>query len=550
MSKNLNSSVYIAWWVWIVETIGDWNPQLLRELKSRINWRNLIATGLLSIGLQASFLAYRFTLIPVDRVTDRRVYHEYCQINSDAGCAADALGNALINWQEWWAHVAMVSGLIFVLMATVGAYFVASSFRQERELGTLDFLRLVPRSSFTVLVGKLLGLPVLVYLAAICALPLQLFAVRAAQISILTVLTWDLAMVGLTMMCYLSAALVTLRSNALPIVQSIITFISSGVLVAISLRWYGRYDNSTLQWYGIRLDNQPLTFLVLSTLTGWGCYWLYRALERSYQQPNSPILSRTQSYLWSLTYHLFLLGFCVIYKLPNYVYFFSGTSDAKFTHRLAFDLSLNAYSGGGSYEGIYGNLPPLFWSLLLFWLLLTISLMLPNVRAMTEWAQEQQLKPNWWKTMLWDDRSPAILAALVNIGIAIAVWSIPISIATPTSRSSIITWLLASTIALIFAGIWSTIAHFRLFGRVSKYRLLMVGVASIFILPAYIWETNARGKNIGEWFGLFPSTFGGMLLSAIESNPWGSIVVILGMLWIWIWLLLCLQTKLAQLGRS
>jgi ABC-type transport system involved in cytochrome c biogenesis permease component len=550
MSKNIDNLVYVAWWVWIVDAIGDWNPQLLRELKSRVNWRNIIVTGLLSIGIQVSFLAYRSTLLPVDRVTDRRVYHEYCQINSDAGCAADALGNPLINWQEWWAHVAMGSGVIFVLMATVGAYFVASSFRQERELGTLDFLRLVPRSSATVLVGKLLGVPVLVYLAGICVLPLQLYAVHAAQISILTVLTWDLAMVGLTVMCYLSAALVTLRSHIIPIVLAIITSISSGVLVAISSRWYGDYyKESTLQWYGILLGNQPLTFLVLSTLTCWGIYWLYRALERSYQQPNSPILSRTQSYLWSLNYHLFLLGFCVIYKRHNYLPLFN-ISNGKFTHRLAFDLSLNAYSGGGSYDSIFGNLPPMFWSLLLFWLLLTISLMLPNVRSMAEWAQEQDLKPDWWKTMLWDDRSPAILAALVNIGIAIAVWSIPVAIAFPISRSSIVTWLLASTIALIFAGIWSTIAHFRLFGRVSKYRLLMVGVASIFILPAYIWETNARGKNIGEWFGLFPSTFGRMLLSAIESNPWGSIIVILGMLWIWIWLLLCLQTKLAQLGRT
>ena len=548
MSKNLNSSVYIAWWVWIVEAIGDWNPQLLRELKSRVNWRNSIVTGLLSIGLQASFLAYRSTLLPIDRVTDDTVYPQYCQIDLAFRCAADALGNPIIDWAQWWAHVAMGSGLIFVLMATVGAYFVAGSFRQERELGTLDFLRLVPRSSATVLVGKLLGVPVLVYLAAICALPLQLYAVCAADLSTLTLLTWDLAMVGLTIMCYLSATLVTLRSNALPILSAIVTFISSGVLVAISLRWYGKYDNFTLQWYGIRLDNQLQTFLVLIALTGLGCYWLYRAVERSYQQPNRPILSRTQSYLWSLTYHLFLLGFCVIHKLPD-EYFFKDTSHSQFTPRLAFDLSLNAYSGGTSSDGFSGNLPPMFWSLLLFWLLLTISLMLPNVRAMTEWAQEQDFKPDWWKTMLWDDRSPAILAALVNIGIAIAVWSIPISIAFPISRSSIFTYPLAAIVALIFTGIWSTIVHFRLFGRVSKYRLFLVGVASIFILPVYIWETNARGKHFGEWFGLFPSTFGKMLLLTIESNPWGSIIVILGMLWIWSWLLLCLQTKLAQIER-
>jgi ABC-2 family transporter protein len=544
MSKNLNSSVYIAWWVWIVETIGDWNPQLLRELKSRVNWLNLIVTGLCSIGLQASFLAYRSTLLPARRVTDSWVYHQYCQQHSNPGCAVDALGNLLIDWPEWWAHVAMGSGLVFVLMATVGAYFVASSFRQERELGTLDFLRLVPRKSATVLVGKLVGVPVLVYFAALCTLPLQLYAIRAAGISTLTVVAWDLAMVGLTMMCYLSATIVTLRANVLPILSAIVTSISSGLLVPICLRWYGRYDRSTLQWYGIYLDNHLPTFLVLSALTGLGIYWLYQALVRSYQQPSSPILSRTQSYWWSLTYHLFLLGFCVVRKLPDRAYFVGGTSDAKFAHRLAFDLSLNANNSGSSDEGLYGNLPPMFWSLLLFWLLLTIALMLPKVRSMTAWAQEQQFKPNWWQPMLWHDRSPAIFAALINVGIAIVVWSIPVALSFPISRSSLVAWLLSSIILLIFTGIWSTIAHLRQFGRVRKYRLLLAGAIGIFILPTFLWETNARGKNIGEWFGLFPSIFGEMLLRAIDANPWGAIIVILGMLWVWVWLLLCLQTKL------
>jgi hypothetical protein len=544
MSKNLNSWLGIAGWGWLVETLGDWNPQLLRELTSRVNWQNLIGTGLCSIGLQASFLAYRSTLLPANEVTHSWGYHQYCQQTLNPGCAVDALGNLLIDWQEWWAHVALGSGLVFVLMATLGAYLVASSFRQERELGTLDFLRLVPRRASTVLVGKLLGVPVLVYLAALCALPLQLYAVRAAGISTVTVLTWDLAMVGLTAMCCLSAALVTLRTNAIPILSAISTLVLSGVLVTICLRWYGKYDRSTLQWYGIGLDNHPPTFLVLSGLAVVGSYWLYRALERSYQQPDLPILSRTQSYLWSLTYHLFLLGFCIVRKLPDRVDVFDRTNDAKFDHQLAFDFSLNAYSGGGSYEGIYGNLPPMFWSLLLFWLLLTISLMLPNVRSMAAWAQEQWFEPARWQKMLWHDRSPAILAALINVGIAIGVWSIPVALSFPISRSSLVTWLLSSIILLILTGIWSKIAHLKQFGRVRKYRLLWAGAIGIFILPVFIWETNARGKNIGEWFGLFPSIFGEMLLRAIDANPWGAIIVILGMVWVWAWLLLCLQTKL------
>lgn len=64
MSRNLYTSRFVAGWAEIVDLFSNWHPQLLRELNSQVSWRNIAATGLGSIGLQAAFCGYRSTLIP------------------------------------------------------------------------------------------------------------------------------------------------------------------------------------------------------------------------------------------------------------------------------------------------------------------------------------------------------------------------------------------------------------------------------------------------------------------------------------------------------
>jgi ABC-type transport system involved in multi-copper enzyme maturation permease subunit len=46
----------------------------------------------------------------------------------------------------------------------------------EAEKGTLNFLRLSPRSSANILIGKLLGVPILSYLTILLLLPLHLLS--------------------------------------------------------------------------------------------------------------------------------------------------------------------------------------------------------------------------------------------------------------------------------------------------------------------------------------------------------------------------------------
>ena len=65
--------------------------------------------------------------------------------------------------------------MTFALL-TIGSYLLLSNLDKEQRRGTLNFIRLSPRSATNILGGQLMGAPILVYLAIALALPLQLKA--------------------------------------------------------------------------------------------------------------------------------------------------------------------------------------------------------------------------------------------------------------------------------------------------------------------------------------------------------------------------------------
>ena len=60
---------------------------------------------------------------------------------------------------------------------------------KEEKRGTLAFVRLSPASAQSVLVGKFLGVPILVYWAIALAIPLHLWAAVQARLSLSTVIS-------------------------------------------------------------------------------------------------------------------------------------------------------------------------------------------------------------------------------------------------------------------------------------------------------------------------------------------------------------------------
>jgi hypothetical protein len=471
MSKHSSSSLGNYWWSRVADTIGDWNPQFLRELKSRVSWRSVSLAVLLSIGLQMLIVINKFNKI-LPNINDR--HQSYCKAFTGQKCAVDVMGNPVISWPTWWGDVSVdISRSMFVGLLVVGVYALASNFKQEKKRGTLNFLRLSPQKARSVILGKLLGVPALIYIAVFCALPLQIHAVHAAQIARVNVLVWDLAMLGLGMLFYLGAVLATLWSGIMPIVLTAITMPMSYAFISLSLRWHGKYDdNSVLQWYGFKFINHPLAFLLMAAMSILGIYWLYQAIKHRYHQPTGAVLSRLQSYVWSFTYHLFLLGFCTSSRYDP--------STNKLADRLSFDFGLHTYVGNGSDDTAYGYLPNVFCLMFLGWFLSLIPVLLPSRQSLTDWYRNRQKHQGWWQTRLWDNHSSATLAVLVNLMIANLVWLWPIIVVSSQPLVTVVPVVLKGfLITANFMAILTTIAHLLMFSSAVYQRIWKVGLFSL-----------------------------------------------------------------------
>jgi ABC-type transport system involved in cytochrome c biogenesis permease component len=535
MSKNLNGSLLSCWRSQIAEVIGDWNPQLLLELKSRVNWRSVSLSILLSIGIQSLILISKFTKIHYP-------YRSYCKTLLASKCVMDHPDTPLINWSAWWADISITSGagiaidlsyVMFIGMFVAGVYALASNFNQEKKLGTLLLVQLSPQKARSIIVGKVLGVPILIYLAVLCALPLQIYATHLAQISRANVVTWDLAMLGLGLIFYLGAMAATLWLKAIPIILTALTIPLSYVAVALSLRWHGKYDDSVLQWYGIRLSNHPSSFLLMAAMSGLGIYWLYKTLVRYHHQPTASILSRAQSYIWSLTYHLFLLGFCTSYSYDRNTY--------KLAPQLSFDFGLHTYTGGGSDDTAYGQLPGAFSFLLWGWLMLLIPVLLPSTQALTNWYRHRRSQQGWWKTRLWDDRSPATLAVLVNLMIASLVWILPIAINSGSFFAALI-WIVSNLVTgSIFMAICTTIAQLKLFWPVAQRRFWSLGVFGLLLFPLFAHDALRGYADTTQLIWIFGNI-------GVFFLGWMFWPVLITMLCGLVWSQRCLSDKLAEIS--
>jgi ABC-type Na+ efflux pump permease subunit len=71
-----------------------------------------------------------------------------------------------------------------------GTYLLVSDLATEKNNGTLNFIRFSPQSTQSVLIGKMLGVPIALYITVLCALPLHLWAGLAGQIPLGRIVTF------------------------------------------------------------------------------------------------------------------------------------------------------------------------------------------------------------------------------------------------------------------------------------------------------------------------------------------------------------------------
>jgi hypothetical protein len=527
------------------------NPQLLRELKSRLNWRNVLITIALSVISQFLVLMSFVAKLP----KTPRLGQEYCLKIVDSICVIDLLENILIVWPKWWADISVaLSWTMVYVLALGGVYLLASNFSQEERRGTLDFIRLTPQNAGTIIGGKFAGVPILVYLGVALALPLQLHAVHQAGISRLHVVSWDMLMLMVSLLLYGGAVLAALwfKTPAIMLTGAAAYLIYPNA--AYSMKWLASNSSSRLKWYGLSLDNHLPYYWVFSILATLGVYWLYQALKRRYLKPKSIVLSKLQSYLWSFLYHLFLLGFCLSSGV--------GSTTHQWGFHVPVGLGRPGFDGFIIDEGISDTIVFVF---ALAWLWLLIPLLLPGRQSLIEWARYHHLhrsnqphqpkrskrSVHWLKSLVVDDQSPAILAVILNVLIGFGVWMIPLFfngvITSDIYRAERLP--MGIVITLLLMAIYSTVAHWVLFWRVNHRHYWMTGIiAGLICLPLVgvaIFSQNTRTSE-NPLFLLSPFLW----TSLQDVNPLAPVLVILLLMCVLFFLTLRLRHVLMKVGRS
>ena len=148
--------------------LSDRNPQLLREVKGRVTRRNVLVTLALSLVTQLLIVGYYG--LPSD------------------SAYAETSARQIMMWRSWWFDIFNTTTWIaLLLLLFLGSYLLVEDIAKEERRGTLDFVRLSPESAQSVLLGKLLGVPILLYGAIALAVPLHFWAAINAGLSLLTI---------------------------------------------------------------------------------------------------------------------------------------------------------------------------------------------------------------------------------------------------------------------------------------------------------------------------------------------------------------------------
>ena len=559
-----------------IDRLGEWNPQLLRELKGRLKGRNVaIAVGASVLGYLGMFF---YGLNQFTRLSDSYYYVDsneiFCklpdtylasqaklsqlqeqyhllqdqffryssdeyydlakiiqlkvsienvktQITNLPGidpifeCPKDAIDIPL-----WWQYqhgqmFAWLSVIVLFILLIVGTYMLIADLAGEERRGTLNFIRLTPQSAQSILLGKLLGVPILLYLAAILIIPLHLWLGVSAQIPLGEIFSFYAVLVAGCALFNSAALLFGLMSSWLNGFQSwlgggtVFTFLliaQNNWSYNSQVNWinmfspavvlpylynqtelhhqafpYSENEIQTLQWFHIPVGFAGLG-IVSFVLLNYGLWtgWIWQALKRRFQNSNATILSKGQSYWLVTCWEILLLGFA----------WHDSSGDAA----IAF-VSFNA--------------------VLLLGLIAALS---PHRQVLQDWARyrQQVINRKGWgiiQDLIWGEKSPAIFAIGINLAIAITTFCFWVGIEVWKNSESfnIEEWLellLAIAFFISITLICATLAQLMLMMKTPKRALWATGsIVAILSLPPImltIWGIDPYDNPIPWLFSSFP----------------------------------------------
>lgn len=542
-----------------IERAGDFNSQLFRELKSRFNPRNVLLVSAIGILGQIALCFLFVSSLPLN---SRRSYDRYClgspppdwnnydpsnNYITEHFCTKDLLGQAVINWQLWWLDLfTTISVIGITILLVVGTYLLISDLAKEQRRGTLNFIRLSPQSVKTIFLGKLLGVPALLYWLTVLTIPLHFVAGILANIPILLILAFYGVLIASCAFFFHLALLIGLTNSKSVSFHSFV--VSGGLLFYLMIMmgmtlWGDRGGfHSPLDWAGLFYPGKALvylaqsTFLPFKTVTylgdanltqllwygqpifnyAWSAIafmlinygiWTYgitQAINRRFRRPHSVWLSKKQSYGLTLSFIVITLGF-----VPQ------STSSTP----------------------LYYNFVILQFLIFACFMVLTGALS-PQRQTLQDWARHRhqlsQTPRSLIKDLIWGEQSPSSVAIAVNGGI-VFLYTLPATLIFPLENYRLAVMmglLLGLSINLFYALIFQRLLLLktsnRLIGAVSVLAML-----TIFPLIAVV-IVGARFTSISSiWFFTFMPMVGGQLIFGIGSvmallGQWTLIVLISG----------------------
>ncbi|HEY9875138.1 MAG TPA: hypothetical protein V6D12_17020 [Candidatus Obscuribacterales bacterium] len=483
-----------------LDRLGDWNPQLFREIKGRLTPRNLaIAVAISLVGQLLVLMSLAGQLPANDAIGEVR--RKYCtgikpEPYYQPLCVRDALGAFEINWQLWSLDVFLVLSLIGIFgILVVGTHMLISDLSREEHRGTLNFIRLSPQSSSNILTGKLLGVPILLYVAVALALPLHLLLGLAANISLSLILSFYAVLGASCLFFYSLSLLYGLVSSGIGGFQA---FLGSGSVLMFLLVTTEFTYNTPVDW--LKLFNpsmalpylfgsspltssiSPLWFIEKLKLSGffylpvgasaWSAigfmllnyalwnYWAWQGLKRCFHNPNATIFSKRQSYLLTACFEVMILGFA---SQPVQGDYYSRSHSSNLGYLLIFNLLLFVF---------------------------LIAALSPHRQVLQDWARyrhQKQSSRKWGvvRDLIWGEKSPAPLAVAMNLAIAATILTpwVLLGFENDLKIPALLGLLLSANLILIYA----CVAQLMLFMKTQKRALWAAStVAGLIILPPII----------------------------------------------------------------
>ncbi len=505
----------------LINQLGESNPQLFRELKGRLIPRNILISVAASLLGQLLLLMSFSSKLPVfDEKNTNLVYNIFCTGSrkeySSPLCVTDAVGSFVINWELWWQRVFLWLSLIGIFsLLVVGTYMLIADLSKEDGKGTLNFLRLTPSSSTSILGGKLLGVPILLYLAIALTIPLHLVAGFSGDIPLIQILGFYGVITASCLFFYSAALLFGLVGNWLGTFHAwlgagtvlMFLFVMTNAInyngtqntpfdwlslfnPAILLPYLigGRFldnpaynDSSNngfidLLWFYLPVGSKGLTISGFAILNcGLWSYLMWSGLKRSFHNPNATLLSKRQSYLVTACFNFLLLGFAMNPQVKEW----------------------KSYP-----KGVFEN----FQILMLFNLILFLGLIAalsPHRQAMQDWARYRHQKLSVRKAgilpeLIWGKTSPAVLAVVMNSAIASFI-ILPWLLLWPNSADKVpaLSGLILNMSIIV---LYSSIVQLMLLMKTPKRAIWAAGtVMGLIILPPIVFAFLSLSNDSAAW---------------------------------------------------